>query len=67
VTTRGFLERCGFESPNDLPDIEALEDAGLLGSADHREGLAGLRADLVVADDGAPSEGGTSGPREAKD
>jgi chromosome segregation and condensation protein ScpB len=31
VTTPGFLARFGFESLRDLPDIERLEDAGLLG------------------------------------
>jgi len=31
VTTPGFLSHFGFESLRDLPDIETLEDAGLLG------------------------------------
>src|SRR5450755_2292930 len=31
VTTAGFLSRFGFESLRDLPDIEKLEDAGLVG------------------------------------
>ena len=31
VTTPGFLSRFGFESLRDLPDIEKLEDAGLVG------------------------------------
>jgi segregation and condensation protein B len=31
VTTRGFLAQFGFESLGDLPDIETLADAGLLG------------------------------------
>jgi segregation and condensation protein B len=31
VTTAGFLSQYGFESLRDLPDIEKLEDAGLLG------------------------------------
>jgi len=30
VTTRGFLSHFGFDSLRDLPDFEALEDAGLL-------------------------------------
>jgi segregation and condensation protein B len=42
VTTRKFLEWFGFESLHDLPDMEALEDAGLLGSADREKGLAGI-------------------------
>jgi len=33
VTTPGFLAHFGFESLRDLPDIEKLEDAGLLGRA----------------------------------
>jgi hypothetical protein len=31
VTTKTFLAQFGFESLRDLPDIEMLEDAGLLG------------------------------------
>ena len=31
VTTPAFLSRFGFESLRDLPDIETLEDAGLIG------------------------------------
>jgi len=30
VTTRGFLSHFGFDTLRDLPDFEALEDAGLL-------------------------------------
>jgi segregation and condensation protein B len=33
VTTPGFLGEFGFESLRDLPDIEKLQDAGLLGRA----------------------------------
>jgi segregation and condensation protein B len=32
VTTKGFLEHFGLETLRDLPDLEALGDAGLLGS-----------------------------------
>ena len=32
VTTPAFLSHFGFESLRDLPDIEKLEDAGLLGA-----------------------------------
>jgi segregation and condensation protein B len=32
VTTPTFLERFGFDSLRDLPDIDRLEDAGLLGT-----------------------------------
>ena len=31
VTTSGFLGKFGFDSLRDLPDIEKLEDAGLIG------------------------------------
>ena len=31
VTTEKFLFEFGFESLRDLPDIEALKDAGLIG------------------------------------
>lgn len=30
VTTKAFLAQFGFDTLRDLPDIEALEDAGLL-------------------------------------
>jgi segregation and condensation protein B len=33
VTTPAFLSQFGFESLRDLPDLEKLEDAGLLGRA----------------------------------
>jgi segregation and condensation protein B len=33
VTTKGFLAHFALETLRDLPDIEALEDAGLLGLA----------------------------------
>ncbi len=32
VTTKGFLSHFGLDTLRDLPDIEALEDAGLLGA-----------------------------------
>jgi segregation and condensation protein B len=50
VTTKQFLAQFGFESLRDLPDIEKLDDAGLLGRA-------GADAE------GAPAERGeNSGP-----
>jgi len=30
VTTKAFLQHLGFDTLQDLPDIEALEDSGLL-------------------------------------
>jgi segregation and condensation protein B len=64
VTTPGFLGEFGFESLRDLPDIEKLQDAGLLGrtgggaSAGAGEALAAeLRGMLgLAADDGEPDE-----------
>ena len=56
VTTAGFLAQFGFESLRDLPDIEKLEDAGLIGRT--VEGLHGgdalaaeLRGVLGLADE----------------
>ena len=46
VTTAGFLARFGFESLRDLPDIEKLEDAGLLG----RAGEGALRGGPLAAE-----------------
>ena len=46
VTTAGFLSRFGFESLRDLPDIEKLEDAGLIGRAG--EGARG--SDALVSE-----------------
>ena len=62
VTTPGFLSHFGFESLRDLPDIEKLEDAGLIGRSG--EGALGgntlageLRAVLgLMVDDDAPGE-----------
>jgi segregation and condensation protein B len=61
VTTPAFLAHFGFESLRDLPDIEKLEDAGLLGRAgDGRLGDA-LAAELrgvlgLVVEEDAPEE-----------
>jgi chromosome segregation and condensation protein ScpB len=68
VTTPGFLSEFGFESLRDLPDLEKLEDAGLLGRA-IADGLgapgarldnSGLLADLAgapgVIDDDEPGQ-----------
>src|SRR5271170_6161968 len=56
VTTPGFLAHFGFESLRDLPDIEKLEDAGLIGRtreallygdelASELRGVLGLKSD----------------------
>ena len=43
VTTEKFLFEFGLESLRDLPDLDKLEDAGLLGGASREEpGRAGL-------------------------
>jgi segregation and condensation protein B len=46
VTTPGFLAQFGFESLRDLPDMEKLEDAGLLG----RVGEGALGGDVLAAE-----------------
>ncbi len=46
VTTPGFLRAFGFESLRDLPDIEKLEDAGLLGRTGDAPGGDALSAEL---------------------
>lgn len=55
VTTAGFLSRFGFDSLRDLPDIEKLEDAGLVGRsgavggdalATELRGVLGLAVDV---------------------
>ncbi|MER9548359.1 SMC-Scp complex subunit ScpB [Mesorhizobium sp. M0322] len=53
VTTKGFLLEFGFDTLRDLPDFEALEDAGLLS----KEKL--LAGDIMpgFADDGDPDTG----------
>lgn len=47
VTTRYFLAVFGMETLRDLPNIEALEDAGLLGKST----LAGVEAASTIDDD----------------
>jgi segregation and condensation protein B len=41
VTTRDFLSHFGFESLRDLPDMEMLEDAGLLNKSGLLNGVPG--------------------------
>jgi segregation and condensation protein B len=64
VTTPGFLAHFGFESLRDLPDIEKLEDAGLIGRtsearldgdalASELRGVLGLRGDEDQPDEDA--------------
>ncbi len=58
VTTKKFLEHFGLETLRDLPDLEALEDAGLLsreavpnGSIPVSASVAESESDDGVADD----------------
>ena len=64
VTTPGFLREFGFESLRDLPDVEKLADAGLLGRtgagtaagealAAELRGVLGLAADESDPDEDA--------------
>jgi segregation and condensation protein B len=46
VTTPGFLSHFGFDSLRDLPDIEKLEDAGLIG----RGGEGGFGGDVLAVE-----------------
>jgi segregation and condensation protein B len=46
VTTPGFLSQFGFESLRDLPEMEKLEDAGMLG----RSGEALLDGDALASE-----------------
>ncbi len=51
VTTEKFLFQFGFESLRDLPDLEKLEDAGLLGAASRDEpGRAGLALESATGE-----------------
>ncbi len=64
VTTPGFLSQFGFESLRDLPDIEKLEDAGLIGRTSGHllngaaldselRGVVGLKSDEVQPEEDA--------------
>ena len=63
VTTPAFLARFGFESLRDLPDMEKLEDAGLLGRASaDASGAQGTRWDnSALIDDLAGALGAVAG------
>ncbi|PZN95067.1 MAG: hypothetical protein DCF30_19500 [Hyphomicrobiales bacterium] len=43
VTTKGFLEHFGLDTLRDLPDLEGLQDAGLLNGGDGAENSGHLR------------------------
>ncbi len=57
VTTEKFLLEFGFESLRDLPDLENLADAGLLGAASRELGRAGLALESSTGD-AFPDEAG---------
>ena len=60
VTTRAFLVHFGLDTLRDLPDIEALEDAGLLDAAQLRAGgfpLPGDDEDDLGPENGEDEEG----------
>jgi segregation and condensation protein B len=59
VTTRKFLEHFGLDTLRDLPDLEALEDAGLLHR--HEDATARMPGLGIVSDDfEGPDEEGLS-------
>ncbi|RWI57172.1 MAG: SMC-Scp complex subunit ScpB [Mesorhizobium sp.] len=51
VTTKGFLQHFGFDTLRDLPDMEALEDAGLLSKEKLLAGDIPTTIETVPADD----------------
>lgn len=56
VTTKDFLSHFGFDTLRDLPDVEALDDAGLLSKDKLLAGdIPVLAADEDIADDEAGS------------
>lgn len=55
VTTKLFLEHFGLETLRELPDLEALEDAGLLNA---NGGAARVASTSAVAEDDADDQNG---------
>ncbi|TWG90061.1 segregation and condensation protein B [Mesorhizobium sp. J18] len=51
VTTKEFLSHFGFDTLRDLPDMEALEDAGLLSKEKLLAGDIPLAAEATALDD----------------
>lgn len=51
VTTKGFLSHFGFDTLHDLPDMEMLEDAGLLSKEKMLAGDFPPLVDTAAADD----------------
>jgi len=66
VTTKGFLSHYGFDTLRDLPDMEALEDAGLLS----KDKLLAGTIPVLAADENediAGDEGGSGDEAEIMD
>ena len=53
VTTEKFLIEFGFESLRDLPDLEALRDAGLM-RADSQPGVEDEEAEAAATPNSVP-------------
>ncbi len=51
VTTKHFLTAYGMETLRDLPDVEALEDAGLLSKHGVQNELAASQRDLIETEE----------------
>jgi segregation and condensation protein B len=56
VTTQGFLDHFGLESPKDLPGIRELREAGLLDNRPPPDQMAGRTADQAGDDAPDPQE-----------
>ncbi len=57
VTTKGFLSHFGLDTLRDLPDLEALEDAGLLNGLTDTVGPMAVSETAADAQDDRDSEG----------
>jgi chromosome segregation and condensation protein ScpB len=55
VTTKGFLSQFGLDTLRDLPDLEQLEEAGLLSKDELAAGS--FAGELQISDDGDDSDG----------
>ncbi len=58
VTTKGFLSHFGFDTLRDLPDMEALEDAGLLSKDRLLAGDIPILVSDLSGDDGEAEDVG---------
>lgn len=60
VTTKGFLSHFGLDTLRDLPDLDALEDAGLLSGAEHGADAMSMGEGVDADHDGDDDEADTS-------